>query len=473
VLPAFGVILVATGCRNDLHETPPAPPAAASSGEVAGPPPDAAAAQASGSAACAPLDPARLAPFAACAATVVKTPVPDIVDEPGTLAPLYERLAELERALATRPLRIGMYGDSNLTSDFLSGHLRRVLQARYGDAGHGWISWSRPWGSYRHEDVTVAGYWPMFKQYAPTTNVGPDKHYGFANMAAESNEIGAAAWAGTTKDPKATVGKTVTHFELHYLKHPRGGSFRIDVDRAAVRTVETRAPAVAVGFEEVDVEEGPHEIRGVVRGDGPVRFFGVSLDRSTERTDPLRAGVQVDSLGAGALNFERLNWVANDTRAAGLARRAYDVVVFWLGTNVMFVPPNREYALETLRSFKAALPGVPILLLSPADTAKDGDEKSEPRIVAVIKQLREVAAEASVAFWDFREAMGGDGAIQKFTKRGLAGDDHIHFGPEGSRLMGDRLLCALGSAFRAYVASHADAGCRRKPAEAVTSSRAP
>jgi hypothetical protein len=120
---------------------------------------------------CLPLDPATLAPFATCGTSVVKGPVPEIVDETAILRPLYERLAGVERGRATRAVRIAIYGDSNLTSDFLSAHLRRVLQARYGDAGHGWISLSRPWGSYRHEDVLMAGYWPMFKLYAPTTHV--------------------------------------------------------------------------------------------------------------------------------------------------------------------------------------------------------------------------------------------------------------------------------------------------------------
>ncbi|GEM_PF-1012245 len=409
--------------------------------------------------ACAPLDPASIEPFATCNTKVVKTPVPEIVDAAGRLAPFFELLARHERGTATRPMRIGIYGDSNLTSDFLSGHLRRVLQQRYGDAGHGFVALAKPWGSYRHQDVHVAGYWPNFKQWAPTTHVSRDKQYGFANMAAESNEPGAAAWAATTKDPKAKVGHAVTRFELYYLKQPRGGSFRVEIDRKEVKTIDTRAPAWEAGFETFDVEEGPHEIRCVVRGDGKVRLNGVSLDR--EIKEGTKRGVQVDSLGAGALNFERLTWVANDTRRAQLQRRAYDLVIIWLGMNVMFVPPNRGWAKEFIQTLDEALPGVPILVLSPGDTVKEGQTKSDPRIVQVVNQLREVAAETGVAFWDFREAMGGDGSIIGFTKRGLTGEDHIHFGPEGSRLMGDRLLCAMTSAFSKYLSEHADAGCDR------------
>jgi hypothetical protein len=405
---------------------------------------------------CPALDASKIEPFATCTTKVVKTPVPDIADEKGTMRSFYDHLAEQERGTATRPLRIAMYGDSNLTSDFISGHLRRVLQERYGDAGHGWVSLSRPWGSYRHEDVVMLGFWPMFKLYAPTTHVAGDKQYGFANMAAQSSEGGAAAWAATTKDPKAKVGQAVSHFELHYLKQPRGGTFTLQIDKKDLRTVDTKAAAFELGIEEVDVEEGPHEIRGVITGSGPVRFFGVSLDKPGA---PPKPGIQLDSLGAGALNFERLTWVANDTRKAGLQKRAYDLVILWLGMNVMFVPPNKAWATEFVNDLKDALPNTPILMMTPGDTALDGETKSNPRIVAVVKQLREVATETGIAFWDFREAMGGDGSIIGFTKRGLTGEDHIHFGPEGSRLMGDRFLCAVTTAFSNHLTSHQDAGC--------------
>jgi hypothetical protein len=275
-------------------------------------------------------------------------------------------------------------------------------------------------------------------------------------MAAQSAEGGAAAWAATTKDPKAKVGQAVSHFEMHYLKQPRGGTFTLQIDKKDLRTVDTKASAFELGIEEVDVEEGAHEIRGVITGNGPVRFFGVSLDRPGAAPKP---GIQIDSLGAGALNFERLTWVANDTRKVGLQKRAYDLVILWLGMNVMFVPPNRAWGTEFVNDLKDALPNTPILMMTPGDTALDGETKSNPRIVAVVKQLREVATETGIAFWDFREAMGGDGSIIGFTKRGLTGEDHIHFGPEGSNLMGDRFLCAVTTAFSAHLASQPDAGC--------------
>ena len=447
-----GTPLALGGCHATKKDEP-APIASSSATALA------ASADAAAPARCEALAPA---PFATCGTKVVKTPPPDIEDKTSSLAPFWEKLARLERKSASKMLRIGMYGDSNLTSDFISGHLRRVLQARYGDAGHGWISLSRPWGSYRHENVSTGGMWNLFKQWAPTTHVCPDKEYGFANMAAESNEIGAAGWAGTTKDEKSPVGKTLTRFELHYLKQKNGGSFRVEIDKNPVKQISTKADGYELGVETFEVEEGPHELRAFVRGDGKVRLFGTSLDR----LDPAQPGVQLDSLGAGALNYERLTWVADDVRKPGLEKRDYDLVIIWLGMNVMFVPPNAGYAKSFLADLKDALPNTPILILGPSDTVRGDEEKSDPRIVQVVNQMRQVALDTNVAFWDFREAMGGDGSVVGFTKRGLTGEDHIHFGPEGGKLMGDRLLCSMTSTFGNYLIAHPEAGCGASHVEA-------
>ena len=62
------------------------------------------------------------------------------------LTSFYEALARMERGKLNRPLRIGVHGDSNLTKDGLTGEMRRVLQARYGDAGHGFMAAVKAWG---------------------------------------------------------------------------------------------------------------------------------------------------------------------------------------------------------------------------------------------------------------------------------------------------------------------------------------
>ena len=70
----------------------------------------------------------------------LKTVPPEILDEHHVLAHFYERIAELARGTANDHVRIGMYGDSNMTMDYLSGEIRRVFQKRFGDGGHGFVT---------------------------------------------------------------------------------------------------------------------------------------------------------------------------------------------------------------------------------------------------------------------------------------------------------------------------------------------
>src|SRR5206468_11230976 len=115
--------------------------------------------------------------------TIVDVAVPPILDAKHTLVPFYERLAELARGRAKHHVKIGMYGDSNLTADAMSGRMRRQLQGRFGDGGHGYVALARPWEWYSHNDIHHDGHWKLWKQVATSTGKVPDGHYGFANIA--------------------------------------------------------------------------------------------------------------------------------------------------------------------------------------------------------------------------------------------------------------------------------------------------
>ena len=53
--------------------------------------------------------------------------------------------------------RIVHYGDSPTTADLITGDVRHLLQARFGDAGHGFILIDKPWAWYQHDMVKLSG----------------------------------------------------------------------------------------------------------------------------------------------------------------------------------------------------------------------------------------------------------------------------------------------------------------------------
>ena len=119
----------------------------------------------------------------------------------------------------------------------------------------------------------------------------------------------------------------------------------------------------------------------------------------------------------------------------------------------------RDRIHDTIVKLREALPGVPIVLISPPDSVKMGEGKSDPRILGVVRQLREVAEEDGVAFWDFRAAMGGDASYLDFMKRGLAANDRAHLSKTGNEVMGQRLLSALFDGVATRLRTKTDAGC--------------
>lgn len=409
--------------------------------------------------ACPPLDEAKIKP-PSCDDAILSTPIPPIEDGTHALRTFYESYAAIARGRVppSSHVRMAMYGDSNLTMDELTGRLRRELQRRFGDAGHGYVALALPWHWYEHQDVHHFGKWDQFRQIATSTHPIGDQHYGLANMAAESTRAGASVWVKTA-DVGAPIGTKVSRADVFFLKRPQGGDFEIAVDGASVRTVSTRSAsslgsgAYDLGVEHLDLSDGPHEITCTAKSAAPVRFFGITLERG-------EGSVVVDSLGVSALNFAQLRFTKPETRRAMFAKRDYKLVIFQIGTNTFALDTHEEDAKRILTELRETLPGVSILLMSPPDAMNDwNDPHSDKRIVTVTKQLREIAKGAGVAFWDYREAMGGDTSIRTFIRKGLAAGDRIHFKKEGSELMADRFLCAVEKDFRAWLADHPNAGC--------------
>ena len=389
---------------------------------------------------------------------VVKSPVPHVVGEgPGFIA-LHEKLARIARG-STEKVRIAFYGDSNMTRDFISGAFRRAMQARFGDAGHGFVAAARPWGWYEHMDIRhdvtpkEDTPWGIFSVSGrPLT----DKVYGFANIAAETSRGGATTWVATAYGAGASpVGKTASAAEIFYLKRPQGGAFHVQVDGATVQDVSTEADTVQPASVRVTFPDGPHKVEAVVKGGRAVRIFGTSLEREN-------AGVIVDSLGAGALNFELLAHVDSATRVAQLRDRKYDMVVFLLGTNLLGAASQRKWVSAVLEDFRTALPDTALMLMSPPDQGiSHTNSASNPAVAKLAKDLRETALAEHVLFWDFYEGMGGNGAIRNFVRTGLGEPDCVHLGFSGATLMGTRFASEIVRGFKSYVDENPNAGCQK------------
>ncbi|HEY7545226.1 MAG TPA: hypothetical protein VID27_10105, partial [Blastocatellia bacterium] len=116
--------------------------------------------------------------------------------------------------------RICHYGDSPITNDGITSTVRRKLQLRFGDAGHGFILIAKPWGWYGHEGVTseASRGWQIEPMW-----IGRGDHFyglGGANFTAIAGE---RAQFSTVE--RGEVGRRVSAFDIYFLRRPDGGEF--------------------------------------------------------------------------------------------------------------------------------------------------------------------------------------------------------------------------------------------------------
>jgi lysophospholipase L1-like esterase len=369
------------------------------------------------------------------------------IDDPGghTLDAFFKRLARTERKEKGAVTRILHYGDSTIASDYISGTVRRRLQERFGDAGHGFILIANPWEWYFHNDVLHAsdGEWKASKLAGPIT---PDSMYGLGGVSFTSYG-GGVAWFGTST--RGDYGKHVSRFDLYYLEQPQGGDVQLEVKGAAPERFSTRADAKASRIHSVHVGDGEAKLTVKAMGGGPVRLFGVALERD-------QPGVVYDALGSHAAMA--VYWQRQDRQhwKDQLALRDPGLVVFQYGTNEsdLWKLDRDEYeqALAGLvDELKEAGGGAPVLIVAPLDRAQDRDGRltTKPVILDLVTIQKRVALSHGAAFWNTFDAMGGEGSMARWVKAKpqLGGGDLTHPTPLGAEVLGDMLSQAIVDAY--------------------------
>jgi lysophospholipase L1-like esterase len=370
------------------------------------------------------------------------------IDDPTghALDAFFAHLARTERREPGAVTRILHYGDSTIASDFISGTARRRLQARFGDAGHGFILIANPWQWYFHNDVFHAsdGDWAASRLAGPTT---ADGLYGLGGVSFTSYAGGVAGFGAASS---GDYGRNVSRYDLYYLEQPGGGNVEITVRGAPPERFSTRGTAKVSRIHMVHAKDGESRMTIRALGGGPVRLFGVALERD-------QPGVVYDALGSHAAmavfwqRQDRAHWKDQ------LDLREPALVIFQYGTNESELwkldRDAYEHALgDLVDELKAAAPGASVLVLSPLDRADwhGGKMPTKPIILDLVTIQKRVALAHGVAFWNTFEAMGGEGSMGRWvrTRPQLGGPDLTHPTPRGAEVIGDLLSDALVNAYQ-------------------------
>jgi lysophospholipase L1-like esterase len=370
-----------------------------------------------------------------------KNSPPVAFDDPSghALDAFYAKLARVDAKERGAIARVAHFGDSIVVSDFVSGQLRRDLQRRFGDAGHGFVLIANPWPSYLHWDVeryATAG-WQV------STIVGPyaaDGWYGLGGVTFRA-EKNALARVGTATSGE--FGRNVARFVIDYAEAPHGGRFALRIDGRDAGSVDTNGSELRAGYRELRVADGPHslELQTVA---GESRLFGIVL----ERDGP---GVVLDALGVQGARVRFLDKQDDAHWAEQLRARAPDLVIYQFGANesndgfVYSMADFHRTMHDVVAQGKAALPNASCLVIGAMDrAAKQGDEIVSVRVIpSLVAEQRQVASENGCAYFDTYRAMGGKGSMPQWVKRGLGQADLTHPSGAGAERLAHWIYGAL------------------------------
>ena len=373
------------------------------------------------------------------------------IENPEALAHYLGQLTLTDLKVAGAITRAGQWGDSVLGGDGLTNGIRKKLQERFGDAGHGFHALSRYSIGYAHRGVRFQdrGGW---KSCEIIFKCRPDARYGYAGVHSGSASGGQSTWQTAKEAP----GDRVSRFELWYQKSPDGGRFELEIDGAPPTLIDTRAPAASDAVDVFQLEDGPHSFALRAAGGGAARGYGVVL----EREGP---GVVWDELSLIGSFTQRLDYQNAEHLGWQLRRRDIDLMVFIFGGNDVqrefgdleteMRPYEAEYT-RVLRKFRSGRPEASCLVMSLIDhgVRSEGGVRTRPIVPRLVASQRKVAGEVGCAFFDTFDAMGGINSIARWLRARpqLAAPDFSHPTLAGQGVIATLLYRALMHEYATY-----------------------
>ena len=396
-------------------------------------------------------------------AATLGVPVP--IADPGGRS-LESFYAALREASAGRgKARIVVWGASHMAGDLFTKVVRHKLQARFGDAGPGFVVPGPPWRDYNHRDLNLSFSKDRWDPYwVSRKHKREDGLYGLAGASFSSRDR--RAWAEIETARKSLFGRLFSTAEVFYWGHKRSGDLYVTIDGGRKKRVRTKRRRPGAGYARFEVSDDRHILRMQPRGNGRVHIFGVALERDVP-------GVVMDVMGInGARMSAQLAWDP-ELYAEHLRRRDPDLIILAYGTNAA---GDKRYPIEAyeqridkvLTRVRRVSPESSCLIIGPSDRpvkleppngADEWPEGVPRQFHARARQPLLIAAQKRAAFrhgcgyWDMAAAMGGELSMLPWvsSEPRLGARDYIHLTREGYERLG-------GFFHQALMAGYADAG---------------
>ena len=372
------------------------------------------------------------------------------------MRPFYQALEKTARGDEGAITRVGHYGDSSIATDLITSTVRENLQARFGDAGHGFVLAAKGYIPYKHRGVRQSSNPDSWETREVVRRQDRYGRYGYGGV--QSRAL-SGAWARVGTAKRGDVGKNASRFDIYYEAQPRGGKFSVRLDKEKHDTVSTKAEARSDGVYSIEAPDGPHVLELRHTRGGPVYLYGVAV----EREGP---GVVYDSLGLVGARANRLLNFDEAHIKRQLEQRGVNLIVLGFGGNEASDDRSEddfyEDYMQVLQRMRQGRDDLGCLVFAPLDQARRerGRIRTLPTIPLIIAAQRRAAFDSGCAFFDTYQAMGGENAMRRWYKARprLAMGDFRHATPAGYEIIGNMFYKALLAGFADYLAGAASTG---------------
>jgi lysophospholipase L1-like esterase len=363
-------------------------------------------------------------------------------------------------------------GDSHTSADFLTGELRRRLQARYGRGGTGYMTAGHPHIGVRSSTVkiTASAGWTYKSLQRPDAKAEEFWLSGYDAIATA---------AGETMSFLSEEALTFDMIEIEAVGQPGGGAIDIKLDGAFAAHYDLAAAHVQPVIIRLVPKRGStdkvHEVLVTTSGAGTVSLASVSIYDN-------HAGLTYNSVGYVGAQVTLLNKMSEKLFADDLVRINPQIVVLSFGTNeasnehLDIAQYTKNYE-RVISKIKAALPSAAIVLIGPPDfnelapscgkgaeaacrhpgegptlasaaapaSASDCAWRTPAKLGQIRDAERDIAKRGGFAYWNWASIMPAEcGAHQWFTMSPpLMSRDHVHFTVEGYKKSAEQFLTVL------------------------------
>jgi lysophospholipase L1-like esterase len=374
------------------------------------------------------------------------------LSNPEGLTRFFERLKHLEHNKAGR-VAILQIGASHTAAQHFTDTARSVLADRFGYAGRGYVAAGKAYERLERSGVerTLDGNWNLLDAMKVKT---PGERWGLTGIRAVGKPGAVATF--DFDEPRSGPDDSA-RVQVYALEEPGMGPLKIFLDQKLEKTLtppppETMSRARVI---ELGASGSKHNIRLENPGPGDVTVLGVSHEL-------MRPGIVYDALGLPGSTAITFSHYDSETLIAQLKARQPDLYVLFYGTNESALPPAgleqvRAAYPKIIANLRIAAPDAACVFLGPTDRMskkkKANSWQETASIDMVYDILREVAARNDCAFWETREAMGGEGSIERWRKNKppLANKDHVHLTHEGYRLLATEMVKDLLEAYDGWL----------------------